>query len=30
MEEQPRRRRYVRDEGPLDVEPLDPRDSERW
>ena len=28
--EQPRRRRYVRDEGPVDVEPLDPRDTGRW
>jgi sporulation protein YlmC with PRC-barrel domain len=24
------RRRYVRDEGPLDVEPFDPRENERW
>ena len=24
------RRRYVRDEGPLDVEPFDPRENDRW
>ncbi len=30
LEEAPRRRRYVRDEGPLDVEPFDPRENDRW
>jgi sporulation protein YlmC with PRC-barrel domain len=30
LDQPPPRRRYARDEGPLDVEPLDPRDQDRW